>query len=337
MRQVVFEAMADGFSIEEIAEMRKVSPRTIRREVDRTLSERRLDAPERYVHFQVARLNKALRVADAALDRGDLRAIDPMVKVVKELDRYHGLGAFSRAALPAPRATAGLPPPPLRLARAAAPFARHACENEVPQAAATRQTQRPDRGARVRGHGVESQVAAADESDLVTGFAAQGLEIMGRLPEVQAAPDDGSPREAGAEGPSSPRTAIQTRILGAAPDGAPQHEECCKNSARPGSCFVTDSAAQALEITRRLPESQAGAEGGGDLREAGATDDSAKGPSSPRLRSRLGSGGLPWAALDRMRSLRDAPLGAALLRMRNSVRPGSAGQVHCDRSCGSRP
>jgi hypothetical protein len=103
MRQVVFEAMASGFSIEEIAEMRKVSPRTIRREVDRTLDERRLDAPERYVHFQVARLTKVVRVADAGLDRGDLRAIGPMIKAVKELDRYHGLREFCRDTLPAPR------------------------------------------------------------------------------------------------------------------------------------------------------------------------------------------------------------------------------------------
>jgi AraC-like DNA-binding protein len=111
MRQVVFEAMASGFSIEEIADMRKVSPRTIRREVDRTLNERRLDAPERYVHFQVARLNKAVRVADAGLDRGELRAISPMIKAVKELDRYHGLarglagaadGGFASAPAAAP-------------------------------------------------------------------------------------------------------------------------------------------------------------------------------------------------------------------------------------------
>jgi AraC-like DNA-binding protein len=167
MRQVVFEAMASGFSIEEIADMRKVSSRTIRREVDRTLDERRLDAPDRYIHFQVARLNKAVRVADAGLDRGELRAISPMIKAVKELDRYHGLGALSRAALPAPR-TARLPPRPLRLARAA--------EKEAAKAS-------------------PGATAAADERDFVTGFSAQSLEIMGSLPKLQPAPeaDDGAP------------------------------------------------------------------------------------------------------------------------------------------------
>jgi hypothetical protein len=152
---VAFEAMIGGWSIERIAELRKVRPRTIRREIDRTLDERRLDAPDRYAHLQVARLTRELRVADAALNRGDLRAIDPMVQVVRELDRYHGLRAFSRAALPAPRAAASrLPPQPLRLAPAAAPLARRPRKNGGPEAAAaTPQTERLNLGARFRGHG----------------------------------------------------------------------------------------------------------------------------------------------------------------------------------------
>jgi hypothetical protein len=146
--------------------MRKVSSRTIRREVDRALNERQLDAPERYVHFQVARLNKALRVADAGLDRGELKAISPMIKVVKELDRYHGLGAYSRAALPAPLATA---PRPLRLSRAAVSIACHPRASGGPEAAAaTPQTERLDLGARIRGHDTVSTVAAVGETDLVT-------------------------------------------------------------------------------------------------------------------------------------------------------------------------
>ena len=51
--------------------IQKVSPRTVRREVDRALEERRLDAPERYARLQVARLTKALRLADASIDQGE--------------------------------------------------------------------------------------------------------------------------------------------------------------------------------------------------------------------------------------------------------------------------
>src|SRR5208337_4039595 len=79
--------------------------------VDRALAERRLDAPDRYVHLQVARLMKALRLADAALDSGDLKAIGPLVKVVNALDRYHGLAALSSQP-PAPTAVPCPPPAP---------------------------------------------------------------------------------------------------------------------------------------------------------------------------------------------------------------------------------
>ena len=58
MEQVAFEAVAGGWSTEQIAEMRGVDARTIRREIERVLARRRLDAPERYVHFQVSRLTR---------------------------------------------------------------------------------------------------------------------------------------------------------------------------------------------------------------------------------------------------------------------------------------
>jgi hypothetical protein len=124
LRQVMFDALVSGSSIEEIAELRKVSPRTVRREVDRALDERRLEAPDRYIRLQVARLNKALRLADASLDRGELRAIGPMVKVVRALDRYHGLSGGACAATPAPAdGLPALPAPLLQLTHAEPPFA----------------------------------------------------------------------------------------------------------------------------------------------------------------------------------------------------------------------
>jgi hypothetical protein len=89
--QSSFDLLASGYSPEQIAEVRRVSVRTIRREIDAAVARRRLDAPERYVHLQVARLTKALRFADAALERGDLKAVKALVTVVSAMDRYHGL------------------------------------------------------------------------------------------------------------------------------------------------------------------------------------------------------------------------------------------------------
>ncbi|HEY5204623.1 MAG TPA: hypothetical protein VIJ63_08500 [Roseiarcus sp.] len=119
-RQASFDLLASGYGLEQIAEARKVSVRTIKREIDSVIAARRLDAPERYVHLQVARLTKALRLADVAIERGDLKAVQALVRVVKSLDRYHGLSglegpAKDRAlAAPAPP-VAALPPPPLGL------------------------------------------------------------------------------------------------------------------------------------------------------------------------------------------------------------------------------
>ncbi|HVP99012.1 MAG TPA: hypothetical protein VMS87_07145 [Roseiarcus sp.] len=124
VRQIYFQALASGFTLEEIAELAGVSARTVRREIDRAIAARRLDAPEAYVHLQVARLTKALRLTDAAIDRGLIQAVVPHVKIVAALDRYHGLGP--RSASPR-RATLAAPPPPeaaapLRLTRAALPL-----------------------------------------------------------------------------------------------------------------------------------------------------------------------------------------------------------------------
>jgi AraC-like DNA-binding protein len=125
LRRLSFEAVAQGWGVDQIAEIRKVSARTVRREIDAELARRRLDVPARYVHFQVARLTKALRLADAALDEGHLAAIAPMVRVVAALDRYHGLGPVraagpSAVSLPSATAPLALPQsaPPLEIAAA---------------------------------------------------------------------------------------------------------------------------------------------------------------------------------------------------------------------------
>ena len=124
LAQMAFDSVAGGWSAEQIAKIRGVDVRVIRREIDRVLARRRLDAPERYVHFQVSRLTKALRLADEAIDRGELRALNPMVRVVTALDRYHGLKgrpAPVQALAQAPALAA--PAPRLALSHAALPLA----------------------------------------------------------------------------------------------------------------------------------------------------------------------------------------------------------------------
>ena len=84
----------------------------------KAIAERRLDGGADYVHLQVLRLTKAMRVVDLNLDEGDLKAVAPMLKIIAQLDKYHALN------LPAP----ATPPAPPRLAAARPPLALAAPE-----------------------------------------------------------------------------------------------------------------------------------------------------------------------------------------------------------------
>ena len=90
-RETYFDLLVSGYSIEQIASHTKTSASAVRRAVGQALAKRRLDAPEDYARLQVARLTKALRCADVSLEKGDLEAIAPFVKVVRELNLYHGV------------------------------------------------------------------------------------------------------------------------------------------------------------------------------------------------------------------------------------------------------
>jgi AraC-like DNA-binding protein len=108
-REAYFDLLVAGYSIEQIASRTKKSPSAVRRAVRQALAKRRLDAPEDYARLQVARLTKALRCADVSLEEGDLAAIAPFLKVVRELNLYHGVNVG--AARPAPPEIAPTAPP----------------------------------------------------------------------------------------------------------------------------------------------------------------------------------------------------------------------------------
>ena len=57
-RERYFSLMTSGYTCSQIARMVRTSAATVRREVDRALAERRLDAPERFAQVQVARLGR---------------------------------------------------------------------------------------------------------------------------------------------------------------------------------------------------------------------------------------------------------------------------------------
>ncbi|HZZ59668.1 MAG TPA: hypothetical protein VFE63_00645 [Roseiarcus sp.] len=131
-RETIFDLFVSGFSHQEIARALGTSAGAVRRVIDTALAERRLDGPERYARLQVARLMKALSHADFKLEKGDIRAFGPYMKILSELGRYHGLApadrkapvsrAFGRRDAAPPDGERLLSPPPLALTHAAPPL-----------------------------------------------------------------------------------------------------------------------------------------------------------------------------------------------------------------------
>ena len=67
------------------------------RAIIREILARRMPAPpEEFVAIQVSRLNEALLVAYSAMGEMNLKAVDRVVRIVRELDRYHGFVAAER-------------------------------------------------------------------------------------------------------------------------------------------------------------------------------------------------------------------------------------------------
>ena len=121
-RERAFNLLASGYTYSQIAKMVRTSVATVRREIDRALAERRLDEPERFTQVQVARLIKALRLAEAAIELGELKAVATYLQVVAALDRYHELGRGRPSSRrPTDASPLALPVPPKALTFAAPP------------------------------------------------------------------------------------------------------------------------------------------------------------------------------------------------------------------------
>jgi hypothetical protein len=102
-----------GVSVAEIAAREGLSTSRMRRLVQAILAERAPQPPAEFVALQVGRLNEALLIAYSAmynLTTGtNFDAIDRVVKIVRELDRYHG---FSLPEAPRPEVAPRLLAPP---------------------------------------------------------------------------------------------------------------------------------------------------------------------------------------------------------------------------------
>ena len=99
MRNVrLFNLLKSGVPIAEIALQEGLSVRRAREVVQEMLERREVDPPAGFAQLQIGRLSDAMMVAYAAMMEGNLHALDRVLRIVGELDRYHGLrGAQGRA------------------------------------------------------------------------------------------------------------------------------------------------------------------------------------------------------------------------------------------------
>ena len=95
---LIVDYLNRGASVAEIAARAGVSEKRMRAVIREILARRMPVPPEEFVAVQVSRLNEAMLVAYSAMAPTNLKAVDRVVRIVRELDRYHGL--FARAAPP---------------------------------------------------------------------------------------------------------------------------------------------------------------------------------------------------------------------------------------------
>jgi hypothetical protein len=108
----LIEKLAAGVTIEEIAASEGISCKWTRERKAAILADRTIDPPHEFIQLQIRRLNEAMLVAYSSMTTGNVKAVDQVIKVVRELDRYRGFGAISS---PQSFPEAPVTPPPLAL------------------------------------------------------------------------------------------------------------------------------------------------------------------------------------------------------------------------------
>ena len=94
-----------GLTVAHIARVEQLTVRRVRQIIAEMLASRESDPPAGFVQLQIARLSEAMIVARTMMMQGNLQAMDRLIKLTSELDRYHG---FAPAQIP--RAREAAPP-----------------------------------------------------------------------------------------------------------------------------------------------------------------------------------------------------------------------------------
>jgi hypothetical protein len=237
--------------------------RAIVREI---LARRQPHPPEEFVAIQVSRLNEALLVAYSAMSITNLRAVDRVVRIVRELDRYHGFVAAERR-LPEPKRIGPPTEAPLAFGPALvcraefAPDRARACEERGDEAIGAAVAPHGDgllRCARNAGVAAASRpgnpVQHLDKADSAPGIPLARQRDRSEAVHASHAPSDLLDRPIVAPRPpatktlessdrSQSRAAIQANVEDAPASGSPRRFAACDDGRRsflPGPAFGRD-------------------------------------------------------------------------------------------------
>ena len=84
----IFARLREGWAYDEIAREEGLTAERIRQIVSEELQKRKVESGEDHAKLQLARLERVMRFAAEALDRGDLRVGGLYLKTIDRLDRY---------------------------------------------------------------------------------------------------------------------------------------------------------------------------------------------------------------------------------------------------------
>ena len=105
----ILELLTAGASVAAVACGEGLTARRVRQIIAGALASRAVDTPVGFIPLQIGRLSDAMRVAHAKMMAGDLQALDRVVTIVGELDRYHGFGQAGTVAAPPSPGAVGAP------------------------------------------------------------------------------------------------------------------------------------------------------------------------------------------------------------------------------------
>src|SRR6202041_1129635 len=91
----ILERLMTGLTVAHTAREEGLTVTRMRQILAAMLESREIDPPAGFVQLQIARLSEAMIVARTMMMEGNLQAMDRLIKLTSELDRYHGFAPRS--------------------------------------------------------------------------------------------------------------------------------------------------------------------------------------------------------------------------------------------------